>query len=372
MKKGTENINKLVKQLNERQKELNCLYKVNEILKNSETPIGDIIMNIVETIPFGYQFPEICKVSIHLNGKEYQSEELEKTELKQSAKIELDQSEVGEIQVYYIKPVKLDTGTVFLFEEQQLINSIAENISQYITMQRFKELLNSNKEISDKLHIPVELGSWLSELHLNENEIEEILSTSVEFKKGDIIFKQGTLVSYLAILTNGMVKVHIEDIQGRGFIYKLAKPFELIGLSALFGKGIYGFTATAILPSKGYLVRRETVKKILEQNPKFNYEILNRFSNNLNLAYSRMNFLANKQALGRLCEILLYLWKDIFDEKIIENFIPRRIIAELSGMSTENAVRILSELKNDGIIETGKEGITVLNTELLETYSHAG
>ena len=73
-----------------------------------------------------------------------------------------------------------------------------------------------------------------------------------------------------------------------------------------------------------------------------------------------------------MAEVLLYLWKDVFDKKIIENFITRRIIAELSGMSTENAVRILSELKNDGIIESGKEGITVLNIELLETYSYSG
>ena len=177
MKTESDKISVLVNQLNERQKELSCLYKVNNILKDADLPLGDILMNIIETVPLGYQFPEICKVSILLNGEEYQSEKLEKTELKQTAKIKLDQIEVGEIQVYYIKPVKLDTGTVFLYEEQQLINSIAENISQYIAMQRFKELLNSNKELSDKLQIPVDLGSWLSELHLNENDYKEIPHT---------------------------------------------------------------------------------------------------------------------------------------------------------------------------------------------------
>lgn len=316
MKKTPDNISKLVNELNERQKELSCLYKVNDILKNDELPIEDILLNILETIPFGYKFPEICKVSILLDGKEYQSKDLQKTELKQTAKIKFNEADVGEIQVYYIKPVKLETRPVFLFEEQQLINTIAENISQYIAMQHFKQLLHNSKEISEKLHIPVELGNWLSDLNLKEYEIEEILSTSVVFKKGDIIFKQGTLVSYLVILADGLVKVHIEDLKGRSYIYKLAKPFELIGLSALFGKGNYGFTATAILPSTGYLVRRETVKKIIEQNIKFNFEILNRYSENLSLAYHKMNFLANKQALGRLSETLLYLWRDIFDEKL--------------------------------------------------------
>jgi len=372
MKKASSDISKLVNELNERQKELSCLYKINDLLKNDEVPLDEILLKIIETLPTGYQFPDICKAMIILNGKETQSKGLRKTELKQTAKIKFEGANVGEIQVYYIKPVKSETSPVFLFEEQQLINTTAENISQYITMQHFKELLHNGKEVSERLNIPVELSNWLSELHLKENEIEEILSSRVEFKKGELILKQGTLVSYMVILISGLVKVHIEDLKGRSYIYKLVKPFEFIGLSSMFGKSNYGFTATTILPSTGYLIKRDTILETIERNRKFNFEILNRYSENLSLAYFKMNFLANKQALGRLSETLLYLWKDIFDKKIIKNTITRRIIAELSGMSTENAVRMLSEFKNDGIINTSKEGIEVINSKLLETYSFAG
>ena len=361
-----------IRNLKERQKELNCLYRISEILKNDNSSIEDVLLNIIEAIPYGYQFPEICTVAILLNGKEFHSKNLSRTELKQSAQILTNERVIGEIQVYYIKPVKLETSPVFLNEEQQLLNTIAENISQFNVMNHYKELINQNNEISKKHQIPIELSSWFSDLKLKETEIEEILATDVDFNKGDIIFKQGTLVSYLVVLSDGMAKIHIEDLKGRSYIYKIVKPYELIGLSALFGKGNFGFTATAIQPSGGYLVKKETVKKLIRENSNFNIEILNRYSNNLNIAFQKMNFLANKQALGRLCETLIYLWRDIFDEEIIENTITRRIIAELSGMSTENAVRILSELKNDGIIMTGKDGIKVLNPELLETYSYAG
>ena len=372
MDKAPSDIRKLVNELKERQKELSCLYRVNDILKNDDVPIDEIVLKIVETLPLGYQFPDICEAQIILKGKAIQSKGFQITELKQTAKIKFEGVNIGEIQVFYIKPVKSETSTIFLFEEQQLINTIAENISQYITMQHFKELLLNGREVSERLQIPGELSNWLSGMNLQENEIREILSTSVEFKKGELIFKQGTLVSYMVILTSGLVKVHIEDLKGRSYIYKLVKPFELIGLSSMFGKGIYSFTATAILNSTGYLVRKETIKEIIEKNIKFNFELLNRYSKNLSLAYHRMNFLANKQALGRLSETLLYLWREIFDKKIIENSITRRIIAELSGMSTENAVRILSEFKNDGIINTSKEGIEIINFGLLETYSIAG
>ncbi|MCD4664248.1 MAG: Crp/Fnr family transcriptional regulator [Bacteroidales bacterium] len=372
MENAPSDIRKLVNELNERQKELNCLYKINDILKNDDVPIEEILLKIVETLPLGFQFPDICKAQIIFNGKAFQSKGFQITELKQTAKIKFEGTEVGEIQVFYIKPVKSETRRIFLIEEQLLINSIAEDISQYVSMQQYREFLHSGKEVSERLHIPAELSNWLSGLKLQENEIKEILSTSVVFKKGELIFKQGTLVSYMVILTSGLAKVHIEDLKGRSYIYKLVKPFELVGLSSMFGKGNYGFTATAILNSSGYLVRRETIRETIEKNIKFNYEILNRYSENLSLAYHKMNFLANKQALGRLADTLLYLWKDIFDEKTIENSITRKIIAELSGMSTENAVRIMSEFKNDGVITISKEGIQIIKPELLETYSLAG
>jgi len=176
----------------------------------------------------------------------------------------------------------------------------------------------------------------------------------------------------MVIFTEGLAKIYVEDIRGRNFCIRIIKPYEFIGLSTLFGVDHYGFSASSIIPSSGYLIKKSLLLTIIEQNLKFNLELLKWQSENFNKIFNKMNFLANKQTLGRLAETLIYLSNDIFNNGVIENVISRKIIAELSGMSVENAVRILSALKNDGVISITKAGIEIKNHELLKTYSIAG
>ncbi len=372
MKNVNKEIKKLIADLNERKKELDCLYEINRILRYTDASFDEVFNNIIREIPLGWQFTKICKVQILYDGKSYKSDGLLFTELKQTAKIKVEDSEVGEIQVYYIKSVKSDRKPIFLYEEQKLLNTIAENIGQFITLRRFRDLLQSKENVLETLNIPVGLGKWLSEMHLSKSEIKKALTTRINFKKGESIFKQGTFVSYIVIQTKGLTKAFVEDMNGRSFTFKIIKPYDIIGLSSLFGDGRYGFSTTALTPSEGFLIEKNTMINIIENNMKFNFELLKWYNVNFQLIYTKINFLANKQALGRVANTLIYLSKNIFNERIIDNSISRRNIAELSGMSTENAVRILSELKSDGIINIIKNGIEIVHPDLLRTFSIAG
>jgi CRP/FNR family transcriptional regulator len=54
------------------------------------------------------------------------------------------------------------------------------------------------------------------------------------------------------------------------------------------------------------------------------------------------------------------------------SYLNRKDIAEFAGLSTESTVRLLTELKNENIIDiTGKE-ISILNMELLKNISRRG
>lgn len=372
MENMSQEIKKQLDELNERKKELDCLYEVNRILRFTEASIDEILYSIINEIPSGWQHTDICRAQIIYYGKAYKSEGLKITELKQTAKIKVDGVEAGEIQVYYIKPVKSERKPIFLYEEQKLLNTIAEDISHYITLRRFKDLLSSDENISEKLNIPEGLGKWLSEMHLSSSEIEKLLTTKIIFNKGESVFKQGTFASYIVILTRGLTKAYIDDMNDKSFVFKIIKPFEIIGLSSLFGDGHYAFSAMAMTQSEGYLIEKNTMAEIIEKNIKFNFELLKWYSNNFQLILTKLNILANRQALGRIASTLIYLSKNIFNDRVIDNSISRKNIAELSGMSTENAVRILSELKSDGIIKITKNGIEIIHGELLKTLSIAG
>ena len=368
MKKSIDEIKQKLADLIERQKELQCLYKVNSILKEENLSFDNILYKIIMEIPNGYQFPEICKGMILIGDKEFKSPGLRITELMQSAKIRMQETEIGEIRVFYTKPVATAPGQVFLPEEQTLIDTIAESISQYITIQHFREIVREGQDFSVHLKIPSDLGKWLSNLKIDKDQTKELLTTRVNFRKGELILKQGAHTSYIVLLTDGLVKAYLEDINNRSFTFKVVRPYNFIGLTSIFGSSNYGFSATAIVPSSGYLIRKDIFHSIAEKNPGFSLRIFEWYCKNSDLLYHKLNCLGNKQAFGRIADTLLYLWEDIFDRKVIGKDITRKIIAEMSGMSNENGVRILSELKSEEIICLSKEGIEILKPEKLRTF----
>ncbi len=369
-----KDIKVIIADLNERKKELNCLYEVNNILKHSDNSnsLDNIFNRIIDIIPAGWQHSDICKVQIILDDKIYSSKDIKITELKQTSKIKYEDIEIGEINVYYIKAVKTVKNPIFLYEEQKLLNNIASEISLFITLRKLRNLLNGEINISSKLKISLALSKWLSKFHLSDNEMAKLLKTKINFKKGETILKQGTLSTYILLITKGVTKAFIEDINERSFAFKIIKPYEIVGLSSLFGDGYYGFSCTALTHTEGYLIEKDTITDIIESNIKFNFELLKWYGTNFQMIYEKMNCLANKQALGKIASTLLYLSNNIFNDEIIDTTITRKTIAELSGMSTENAVRILSELKNDGIIKISKLGIEIIHQDLLKTFSIAG
>jgi len=369
---NNNDIKGIIADLNERRKELDCLYEVNSILKHADNSIEEIFNEIIDIIPAGWQHTDICKAQIIFDGKTYSSKDIKITELKQTAKIKYENIEVGEINVYYIKAVKTVKNPIFLYEEQKLLNNIASEISLFITLRKLRDLLNGEINISSKLKIPLALSKWLSNMQLSDNEMSKLLNTKISFKKGETIFKQGTFASYIVLITNGLTKAYIEDINERSFAFKIIKHYEIVGLSSLFGDGYYGFSCTALTNAEGYLIEKDTIIDIIENNIKFNFELLKWYGINFQMIYEKMNCLANKQALGKVASTLLYLSNNIFNDEIINTSIARKTIAELSGMSTENAVRILSELKNDGIIKISKMGIEIIHHDLLKTFSIAG
>ena len=73
MDEQQNSIDKLLHDMRERAKELNCLYQVEELLTKTHLPIAEIFAQLIHVIPAGYQFPEICQVRIVYDDKTYES-----------------------------------------------------------------------------------------------------------------------------------------------------------------------------------------------------------------------------------------------------------------------------------------------------------
>lgn len=368
----SEKIQEMLLSLNERNKELECLYNTDELLKDFNKDLVAVFEELVNIIPAGWQYPEICRVSIKFDNVEIFTEGFKKTDLKLKSDIVVDNKKRGELTLCYIKPVRAEKG-VFLFEEKRLFETITGKIAQHISFRNLKETYVDTNRSNLKLDNDDEqFTKWLSSLHLTSKEISLLTKVPIEFKKSENICKQGSFASFIMLLKSGLVKASIENSNYRSHVFKITKPFSIIGLSNLYGDNYYHFSTKAIVPSKIYLVERSSFDEIVKKNQKFSIEIMKMYCNSMQNIYDKLGSIVNKQALGKVCDALIYLSKNIFNSNIIENSISRKDMAEFAGMSTENFVRILSELKKDKIISIHSKYIEINNFDRLKMLSNLG
>jgi CRP-like cAMP-binding protein len=366
-----------VDNLIEREKELQCLYKVGDLLNNLENTLESVIPELLEILPGGWRFPEICEAEIIIGDEMHSRPSLKRTELKLSADIVAYGEVLGEVRIYYTRSVKLEKG-IFLSDEQRLLNVIAEKIAVFLTLKKLKPLDKDDENFTqgegDILsHVEQHhsgLLEWLSSLGLNKHEALELLENPLEFRKGETVGKQGAFTSYFLLLARGYTKSYVEGGGNKSYAFMLSKAFEFIGLSSLFGNNYY-FTTTALVPSTVFLVEKETVIKLLHSNPKFNRSLMKWYCDSYKLLFQKMSALSLKQTVGRLADALLYL-SEVFESDLIPPSISRKDIAEIGGMSNENAVRILSDFKSEKIVKSTTAGLEILNKQVLKTICATG
>ena len=154
MDEQQKSIDKLLHDMRERAKELNCLYQVEELLSKTHLPLSDIFTQIIHTVPAGYQYPDICQVRIVHEDQTYQSPEFKPSQRTQSADIKVEDKVVGRIEVSYTSEVSQTENSYFLRDEHKLLQTIAERIGQTILHRNLeqvsREWQTAQKDLTEK------------------------------------------------------------------------------------------------------------------------------------------------------------------------------------------------------------------------------
>jgi predicted nucleotidyltransferase len=138
MNDSEDSVDRLVYELKERAKELNCLYDVQEILNTQELDLEEVFEGIIHVIPGGWQYPDICQAEIQFEEMFFRSPGYIEVAWVQSADILVQDSVVGKVSVSYTDEMPpLDEGP-FLREERRLINTIADQLGNYLLHRRLR------------------------------------------------------------------------------------------------------------------------------------------------------------------------------------------------------------------------------------------
>lgn len=143
-----------IRSLEERAKELNCLYTIEELLSKSDINLVNVIYGIIDTLPQGFQYTFAAKTRITINDDIYQSNDLKETEWSISADIKVQDDKIGKLEIFYIEQLPLSDEGPFHKEEKRLINTVAERIGHFILHQKlkavFKEMEKERAELESK------------------------------------------------------------------------------------------------------------------------------------------------------------------------------------------------------------------------------
>ncbi len=170
--------------LQERIKELNCLYGMASLVKKNGS-IQDFLKLLVDYLPAYWLYPEIACARITFQGESFENKNFESSEWRQSAQIRLDDEIVGEVSIFYTKEMPTADEGPFLKEERNLLEEVAQRISEIsIRIIAEKELQQNNTQLALERKALQEanavLRTVLSNIEAEKRQIYENVQLSID------------------------------------------------------------------------------------------------------------------------------------------------------------------------------------------------
>lgn len=195
------------------------------------------------------------------------------------------------------------------------------------------------------------------------------------FKKNQLIYAEGDEPEYLWCLLKGKVKKFKEGVGGRVQILRLIRPVQYFGYRAFFANEPYVSSAAAFEPSMLGALPLSLVHKMIDNNINLAWFFIRELSRNLGGSDTRIVNLTQKHIRGRLAEALIVL-RDNYgyedDGITLKIYMAREDLANLSNMTTSNAIRTLSTFVNEKLIAVDGRRIKLLNEAQLRKISKFG
>lgn len=193
----------------------------------------------------------------------------------------------------------------------------------------------------------------------------------IKAKKGEVIIRQGDKVEDFIFLRVGLAKL-TRVSEGKEQLVGIARPKDFVGLLSLFSSPYHQYSITALDDSEFCIVELDVINKIVQENGKLAFSLLQRISQVSDLLISTKLDIDNRQLRGRIAYILSLFSKEVYNSTKFNLPISRKEIGELIDMRVENVVRILSEFRKDKIISIEGTLIEILQPEKLEWIKNHG
>ncbi len=202
------------------------------------------------------------------------------------------------------------------------------------------------------------------------------MSRSLRYPKGEVIFQEGETAFGFYIICSGKAKLAKNSPHGKKQILKLLGPREVLGEETMFDRDVYSAFARTLEDSTLHFIEREPFIEFLKDHPEVALKFIQKLAQEIKGFQDKLIETSYEGSLERLARLLLLMGKKYGaqTEKGLDIGVEltRQELAELAGISTETAIRILSRLKDRGMVALDGHRIYILDrdelNELVEPF----
>jgi len=205
--------------------------------------------------------------------------------------------------------------------------------------------------------------------HLTDPEFERLTDEKVTeyHKRGSVLYHEGNRINGFYCISQGIIKVYKTGIDGKEQIIRFAKRGDIIGFRSILSNEQACTTAQVIDDATTCYIPGETLIHLVKNNGNFSIELMQLTCRELGQANAYITDIAQKSVRERLAEILVQLKNDfgLDEENVLKITLTREELANIVGTATESVIRLLSEFKQDKLIELNGRKIKIVNLPAL-------
>ena len=161
----------------------------------------------------------------------------------------------------------------------------------------------------------------------------------------------------------GIIKIYKTGFDGKEQIIRFAKPGDIIGYRSVISNEPACTTTEVIEYCTVCYIPPYILLNLIKTNGNFAIELMKLTCKELGEANSYITDIAQKTVRERLAEILIHLDEEFGKDEngILKISLTREELSNIVGTATESIIRLLSEFKNNRLVELNGRKIKILD-----------
>lgn len=240
------------------------------------------------------------------------------------------------------------------FDDVELLDAIDIRLRKHESV--YREYPNSAEGLDDF----IQAARGLEALE----ELSDERQTRI-YKAKEIIFHEGSYPYGLLLINKGKVRTYKTNEDAKEYVTGLYKTGDYVGYLPLLRDTPYQESAMAMDDTEVILIPKEDFFALIHNNRDVSNKFIQMLSDSLNEKEEELLHLAYDSVRKRVADALLQLQRKFHNQRedIFKMSVTRDHLASLVGTSKECVIRVLSDFKDEGLVETKMSEIRIINSD---------